>query len=294
MNNLDQAYAHCMAIARGHYENFPVASRMMPPRLRRPISVIYAFARSADDLADEGTADTATRLHGLDEYVSKLDRLRAGDGVDDPIFIALADVVRRHGLPWSLFYDLLRAFRMDVTKKRYADFTDVLAYCRYSANPVGRLLLYLFDAADDQNLQRSDAVCSALQLINFYQDLAQDYCEMGRIYLPQDEMSRFGVTEDHLRNRITDESMRRLMAHQIDRARDMLAYGAPLGWVLPGRMGLELRLIIAGGFRILDALGKLHGDLYARPRLRKMDWLRMLGEALWKRYPAPEVQTGKI
>jgi squalene synthase HpnC len=272
---LEDAYRHCLRLARAHYENFPVASRLLPHRLRRPIGVIYAFARSADDFADEGALSTETRLAKLDDYVAKLNSVRDHHILDDPIFIALRDVVERHALPLDPFYDLLTAFRQDVTKRRYADFAELLAYCRYSANPVGRLVLLLCGEATPENLRDSDAICSALQLINFWQDLAQDYRENDRIYLPQDEMASFGVTDMQLAERRSDAALRKLLDMQIDRTRRLLLAGAPLGNRLNGRLGLEIRATIHGGLCVLDALAR-RDDLFARPRLRRRDWLRIL------------------
>jgi hydroxysqualene synthase len=279
---LADAYHHCLALARGHYENFPVASRLLPHRLQRPISVIYAFARSADDFADEGGLPVEIRLARLDDYVSKLDAVRERQEPDDPIFIALADVVARHALPLEPFYDLLTAFRQDVTKKRYADFGEVLAYCRCSANPVGRLVLHLAREATPDNLRDSDAICSALQLINFYQDLDQDFIENDRIYLPLDEMAACGVGEAQLAARRGDAALRTLLDGQIERARRLLLSGAPLGNRLRGRLGMEIRATVHGGLRVLDALGR-RDDLFARPRLRRRDWLDVLWRALFSR-----------
>ena len=281
--SLRDAYAHCMQMARSHYENFPVASVFLPKHLREPISVIYAFARTADDFADEGDALPAVRLAQLDTYVSHLDTLKLGANVDNPIFIALDDVIKKHALPLALFYDLLTAFSMDVTKHRYASQAEVLHYCSYSANPVGRLLLYLYNLATPVNLAQSDAVCSALQIINFLQDITQDYHEQGRIYFPQDDMARFGVSEEHIRTAHTDAAMRALMNHVIERTRQMMLFGAPLGNVLPGRIGFELRMTIQGGLRILNALQAQHDDVFARPRLGVGDWLKMATLATLKK-----------
>lgn len=277
---LPDAYAHCLRLARSHYENFPVASVFLPKRLREPISVIYAFARTADDFADEGDLAPEVRLAKLDAYVAGLDAIKNGSAIDDPVFIALKDVMSRHALPAQLFYDLLTAFRMDVTKQRYANYDEVLYYCRHSANPVGRLLLHLYDLATPVNLAHSDAICSALQLINFWQDIGQDYHENNRIYLPQDEMARYDVTEDHLRQSRTDAAMRSLMAMQIERTRCLMLSGAPLGRVLPGRMGFELRLTYHGGLRVLQALESQRDDAFTRPRLKAKDWLAMMWGAL--------------
>jgi len=278
--DIDDAYRHCLRLTRDHYENFPVASRLLPRRLQRPIAVIYAFARSADDFADEGDLSVETRLARLDDYVAKLDALRVRRPASDPIFVALSDVVDRHALPLAPFYDLLTAFRQDVTKKRYADFGEVLAYCRHSANPVGRLVLHLFREATAENLRDSDAVCTALQLINFWQDLAQDYTENNRIYLPQDEMAACGVSEAHLAERRSDAALRKLLDLQIERTRRLLLSGAPLGARLTGRLGLEIRATIRGGLKVLDALAR-RDDLFARPRLRRRDWLSILLRALF-------------
>jgi hydroxysqualene synthase len=278
--NLKAAYRHCVALAAAHYENFPVASRLLPRRLREPIAVIYAFARTADDYADEGDHAPAERLALLDQYRVQLDATLAGAAPADPVFIALRDVITRHALPPQLFHDLLSAFRSDVTTPRYANFDALLDYCRHSANPVGRLLLHLYGAASPDNLQRSDAVCSALQLINFYQDLAQDIDENNRIYVPLNELARFSVSEDDFRLHRDSAPLRALLDFQIDRARTMMLSGAPLGNVLRGRIGFELRLVIHGGLRVLDCLQQRRDTVFARPRLTRMDWLAMFWKSL--------------
>jgi len=278
--NVGQAYSACLAMARRHYENFPVASWLLPKRLRMPVAAIYAFARTADDIADEGDVLTETRLQGLDDYARALDDCIDGNSTtNNPVFIALGDVIQQHGLDGTLLHDLLRAFRMDITKHRYANFAEILAYCHYSANPVGRLLLQLDGQTDPELMEQSDAVCSALQLINFYQDLAQDYDENDRIYLPQDEMDTLGVNEEQIANRITNQAMRNLMIIQFRRCRALMYAGAPLAWSIRGRLGLELKLTILGGLRILDRLER-QTDLFSRPRLRTKDYVWMVGHAL--------------
>jgi hydroxysqualene synthase len=276
-----RAYAQCTRQARAHYENFPVASRLLPTRLRGPVAAIYVFARRADDLADEGDRSAEQRLAALDTLERRLNAAADGHPDDDPGFVALAHAIRTHGLPVSLFRDLLDAFRQDVTKQRYRDFGEVMQYCRRSANPVGRLLLHLVDRTDERSLARSDAICSSLQLINFYQDLSQDYHEMGRIYLPQDEMARFGVTEAHIAQRISDPPMRQLMQLQYERADRLLRAGAPLGAALGGRFGLEIRLITVAGARVLWHLKRQRADIFARPRLRLADYAVILRGALF-------------
>jgi len=277
---LPVAYQHCRQIAAAHYENFPVASHLLPRHLREPVSVIYAFARTADDFADEGDYNPAERLQLLADYEARLQCLMDGEPVTDPIFIALGDVIQRHGLPIELFRDLLSAFTQDVTQQRYASFSDVLDYCQRSANPVGRLLLFLYGHASSAKLALSDHICTALQLINFLQDLTQDFDEHNRIYLPQDEMQTYRVSEAHLRNRISDNAMQQLIQLQIQRTSALLLAGAPLGNQLPGRIGFELRLIIQGGGRILQKLHNNGGDVFRRPRLRKSAYLAIFWDAL--------------
>ncbi len=263
-----------------HYENFPVASVLLPSRFRHPIALIYRFAREADDLADEGNSPAPARLAQLERFHEQLRKIERGDAPDIPWFTALAEVIREHELPVSAFAELLSAFAQDVTRKRYADFAEVLDYCRRSANPVGRLLLQLFRSTSSQNLEWSDSICSALQLVNFWQDVAIDYA-MGRIYLPLDEMKRHGVSEQHIAGRRCDDAWRVLIQSQIDRARGMLKAGEPLGRALPGRIGLEIRATVQGGLRILEKLERARCDMFRhRPVLRWHDWPVILVRAL--------------
>ena len=280
---LSEAYRYCQDLAAEHYENFPVASRLLPRRLRQPITVIYAFARTADDFADEGNRSPAERLKLLDDYETRLQRLLAGSPGSDPVFIALADVIKRYALPIGLFQDLLSAFSQDVTKQRYENIDEVMDYCRRSANPVGRLLLYLYNQAEAENLLLSDQICTALQLINFLQDLYQDYDEHNRIYLPQDEMRKYQINEAALQNRISNTAMQNLVQLQIQRAKALLLAGAPLGNKLAGRIGLELRMIIQGGMHILQKLENNGGNVFLRPRLKKSDYLGIFWNALLKK-----------
>lgn len=271
-------------MAVNHYENFPVASVLLPQRLRRPVELIYSFARQADDFADEGDAPPEQRLHRLAEFSTELDRIERGEPARLPLFADLVPVITAHRLPVGLFRDLLSAFSQDVTKNRYTTFGEVMDYCRRSANPVGRLLLHLYQATDARNLACSDAVCSSLQLINFLQDVEIDF-RSNRIYLPQDEMAEYGVTEAQIADRANGTAWQALMMFQIERARGMLLTGAPLARRLPGRVGLELRMIVMGGTRILDKLRASRGDVFRhRPVLRPHDWLAMLFRSLFA-YP---------
>jgi squalene synthase HpnC len=265
----------------GHYENFPVASIILPGRLRKPVRAIYAFARAADDIADEGDAAPEQRLAGLQSFRDRLHALERGESTDDSIFAPLGRAIRTHQLSYAPFHDLLDAFAQDCTQTRYASFGEVMGYCRKSANPIGRLMLALYGDNDPKHQAWSDGICSALQLINFLQDVAVDY-KKGRIYLPQDEMSKFGVSERQIAEGRVDGLWQMFMKTQIERARRMLAAGAPLGTALKGRIGLEMRLIILGGDRILEKLHESRGDMFnQRPTLGFADWLSMLRRALW-------------
>ena len=259
-----------------HYENFPVGSLLLPRRFRRPVALIYRFAREADDFADEGDLPAEERLARLAAFRREIGRLEAGHPPALPWFVELGEVMREYRLPADAFRDLLSAFAQDVTKTRYANFGEVLEYCRRSANPVGRLLLHLDGSATPQNMAHSDAICSSLQLINFLQDIAVDY-RKGRIYLPQDEMARFEINERQLAEADVAGNWQAFMTFQVSRTRELLYSGAPLGKALGGRIGMEMRTIIAGGDRILQKISQVRGDVFRRrPVLRALDWPLML------------------
>ncbi|MFZ9195797.1 MAG: squalene synthase HpnC [Burkholderiales bacterium] len=263
-------------MAVDHYENFPVASVLLPARLRRPVGLIYRFARESDDFADEGNLPDAERLALLSTFSLELERIERKEPPGIPWFADLAAVIHEHGLPIQLFHDLLSAFAQDVTTKRYTDYAGVLDYCRRSANPVGRLLLYLYDAASEQNLQYSDAICSGLQLINFLQDVAIDW-KKDRVYFPQNDMLHHGVSEAQIAAGDIGGNWQDLMNFEVQRTRELLYSGSPLGRVLKGRIGLEMRMIIAGGDRILEKITAVRGDVFRhRPVLTKPDWALML------------------
>ncbi len=267
-------------MSAGHYENFPVASILLPASLRRPVAVIYRFARSADDFADEGDAPPAERLARLQEYRAELLRIERGEQAVYPLFLELAEVVAAHALPLQPFRDLLDAFSQDVIKQRYASFAELADYCRRSADPVGRLMLHLFGAAAPDNLRCSDSICTALQLVNFWQDVEIDF-RKNRVYLPQDEMATFGVTEGQIAAGDAGGRWCDLMRYQIDRARGLLRAGAPLAKRLPGRIGLEIATIVQGGLRILEKIERVRGDVFRRrPVLGAFDWPLMLARAL--------------
>ena len=264
-----------------HYENFPVASILLPARLRPAVEAIYAFARRADDFADEGDFPPEARLASLTGYEAALDRMEQGLPAESDLFLNLENVVRTYQLPLQPFRNLLSAFKQDVVTTRYATFDDLKDYCRRSADPVGTLMLYLYGAANEQNLRDSDAICTALQLINFWQDAAIDW-KKQRIYLPQEDMQRFGVTERHLENATVDNSWRELMRFEVERARAMMLSGAPLALRLPGRIGWELRLVVQGGLRILERMEAVDYDVFRqRPQLGRTDWLQILWRGIF-------------
>jgi phytoene synthase len=269
--DLQQAYRICRQRAFGHYENFPVASLLLPQPQRDAIAAIYAYARQADDFADEAEY-AAKRVALLKGWMAKLDK---GPG-DDPIFVALADARRRYRLPEPLLKDLVRAFLQDCRKSRYADAKQLRAYCKRSADPVGRLVLRVFNLDDARNVADSDAICTALQLTNHWQDLGKDISLRDRIYLPQDALKRHGVTVAQLKAGHFDARLGVLMEEQVDEAEALFAQGEGLPGRLPGRLGVEIRLTLLGGRAILQRIRSYGYDtLTRRPHLSKkaMGWL---------------------
>ncbi|NMQ26965.1 squalene synthase HpnC [Candidatus Accumulibacter phosphatis] len=264
-----------------HYENFPVASLLLPRRLRRPIEAIYRFARGADDIADEGDASDAARLQGLADYGEEIGRIERGAAPLRPAFNELAEIIAEWHLPTPLFRDLLDAFAQDVVTKRYPDYPQLLDYCRRSANPVGRLLVHLVGRANEENLHRSDCICTALQLINFWQDVAIDW-QKGRVYLPQSDLERFGVGERQIASGRCSAEWTALLAFEVERTRDLMNAGAALVHQLPGRMGWEIRLTVQGGLRILERIEQTDGDVFQqRPQLGPSDYLFIASRALF-------------
>ncbi len=263
-----------------HFENYPVASWVLPRQLRAPVLAIYCFARSADDIADEGDATPEQRRQRLDAYRAELDVIAAGGISDDPMFRKLAQTVREYDLPIPLLHDLLDAFNQDLMQTRYANFAELQAYCRRSANPVGRLLLRLYQAESPQHLAWSDAICTSLQLINNWQDIGIDWTKR-RLYLPQEDLLRFRVSEAQIAAGTVDANWRALLSFEIERTRALMLAGTPLGRSLRNRIGLELRLVMAAGLRTLEKIEEVDYDVFHhRPILKTCDWPLIMWKAL--------------
>jgi squalene synthase HpnC len=284
------AYEECTRLARAHYENFPVG-QLVPREMQPHVHAIYAFARHADDLADEGYAGSA-KAQGAQDIMTPEQRMEALQLWDQqlqspcgvpglhPIFIALHKTIRTLDLPLHLFTDLLSAFKQDVVKARYENFDEVLNYCRRSANPIGRLVLLLHGVHDELLHQRSDDICTGLQLANFWQDVGVDL-EKNRIYLPADDLKTFGVTVESLFARHADQKYRDLIKAQVDRTQKLFDRGAPLTKKLKGKLRLEIRLTWLGGTTILRKIERLKYDtLNHRPKLGKADMALLFLRAL--------------
>ncbi len=280
-----EAFAYCQRLAREHYENFPVASRFLPPRLRPHVAAIYAFARTADDFADELPAPPAERLERLADWERQLNACVEGKAAH-PVFLALSETVARTGISPALLADLLTAYRMDVLQNRYERFDDLLHYCRYSANPVGRLVLQLFHEDEPESNILSDHICTGLQLANFWQDVSVDWLK-GRLYLPLDDLRRFGYTEEELNEQKTDDRFRSMLEFEVNRAEQFLREGFPLVQrVTSWRLRFELSLTVRGGLGILERIRRARPTvLQARPVLSGMDKASILLSAAIGRTP---------
>ena len=271
MNRLDQAYAHCIGIASAHYENFPVASWLLPARMRPHIAAIYAFARTADDFADEPGYTPDERLGLLDHWRALLYTAARGEPVEDPVFRALAHSMRQCALPVDLLNDLLSAFRQDVLVNRYDTWDQVMDYCRRSANPVGRLVLRVAGVTDDKAMRASDALCTALQLANFWQDFGVDW-RRGRLYVPREEFEKSGAREADLGGDAMTAEWKSALRSCVVVTRALFEAGRPVAEHVRGRLRYELRATWAGGLRILDKVEALEYDtLHSRPTIGKRD-----------------------
>ncbi|MFH1017556.1 MAG: squalene synthase HpnC [Pseudomonadota bacterium] len=277
-----EARDFCAQLTKRHYENFPVGSRWIPAAIRPDIQAVYAFARTADDFADEPEHE-GSRLERLGEWRRLLHEAAEGKATH-PVFIALSETIRRKNVPVEWLEDLIRAFETDVRQNRHATFDSILRYAELSANPVGRLVLWLHGCRGSEEFALSDRICSALQFANFWQDVAVDWVK-NRVYLPQDDMARFAYTEDDLGRGVVDDRFRRLMAFEIERTRAMFRQGRALCDRVGPDLRMELRLVWSGGMRILDRIERNGYDVFRRrPSLRWLDQGAMLFRALtWRR-----------
>jgi squalene synthase HpnC len=275
--SLEEARAYCERLAKSHYENFSVATWFLPSRLRQHFYNVYAYCRISDDLGDE-VGDPQQSLELLHQWETELNACYAGSP-KHPVFVALAETVKQFSIPQHEFSDLLIAFRQDQTVTRFETFDDILAYCRYSANPVGHLVLYLCGYSDAERQQLSDYTCTALQLANFWQDVFVDYGK-GRIYLPLEDLRRFGVTGEDIAQRRATSQFLALMKFEVERARDWFARGLPLVKMVNHELAIDLELFSRGGQEILNAIERQDFDvLRARPEISKARKLMLVVRA---------------
>lgn len=275
----ENSFKYCKKIALGHYENFPVGSLLVPRSRRKHFYTIYAFARAADDFADEGNLSVEQRLQELEQWRQQLDRCLVGD-VFHPVFIALSETIKQCDLPPVLFHNLIDAFVLDVKRSRHETFEDLLNYSRFSANPVGRLILLLFGHREPQFHKWSDAICTALQLTNFWQDILVDLAK-DRIYVPQEEMKKYGYSEQDLREHLYNENYVEMMHQLSARTKKLFEEGKPLCTAVKGRLSLELKLVWLGGTSILNALEKESFNIFRfRPTIRTSQKMKILLKTL--------------
>jgi len=272
----DYGYQAALKFAGNHYENFPVVSFLVPKDLRKHVAVIYWFARTADDIADEGSIDEFDRVLKLEQFQNRLTELINGNAGDD-FETALAATIKSKNLTTDLFYDLLAAFKQDITKKRYSTFAEVLQYCKNSANPVGRLILELNNIRDNEAFLLSDKICTALQLTNFLQDTIIDYDEKGRIYLAGDEIESFTVNQKIFELKENNPNLKKLIKLNVDRTEQMFIEGSKLLKFLRGRLKFEIKWTILGGMEILNRIKQNDYNVFApRPSLSKKDFAVLL------------------
>ncbi len=289
--SLRQSQAYCRRLAASHYENFTVASWLLPKDLRQHFANVYAYCRWADDLADEvGNAQQSLLL--LDWWAGELERCYAGEA-EHPVFIALLKTIREFEIPQEPFRDLLIAFRQDQTQTSYDTFDELLAYCRHSANPVGSLVLYLGRCSNAMTVPLSDSICTGLQLANHWQDVARDFAK-GRIYLPREDCDRFQVTDDMLADNVASLEFTRLMEFEVERAAALLNAGWPLVTLVPQRLKIAIRLFLLGGLETLAAIRQQDYDVLAhRPTLSKWRKLQLLWMA-WRGFRPPVAKAVSV
>ena len=276
---LISTYSKSLKFAKSHYENFPVVSFLIAKNLKKHVAIIYWFARTADDYADEGNFSEGERLEKLNNFEYRLKQLLMGKAESD-YEIALANTINEKNLTAENFYNLIAAFRQDVIKNRYENFDEVINYCKQSANPVGRLILELFDIRSGEAINYSDNICTALQLTNFLQDVSIDY-KKGRIYLPQDEMEMLQITENLFEEKENNHKLKQLVKHSVDRIQNLFDEGKKLFPLLRGRLKIEIIWTVAGGEEILDQIRKNdYNVLNNRPELSKIRMISLFFKSL--------------
>ncbi|MCU7494510.1 MAG: squalene synthase HpnC [Ignavibacteria bacterium] len=279
--DIDKEYKESLEVASSHYENFPVVSFLVPKKLRKHVAVIYKYARMADDLADEGDLSPQERIKALDCLEADLKDALAGE-YKNGFFRALVGTIHEKKLTPSYFFDLLTAFRQDVRVKRYNTFEEVMDYCRFSANPVGRIILELFEVRSEKLALLSDKICSALQLANFYQDASIDL-KKGRIYIPLEEMKKFNVTENDFELKKINTNFKELIRLQVDRTRELFLEGKPLTAFLPRPLNLEIKWTVLGGLEILDKIKDNGYDVInKRPKLGKLEYFNLFIKSIFE------------
>ncbi|MCX6170937.1 MAG: squalene synthase HpnC [Ignavibacteriales bacterium] len=272
--SLESAYKQALLFTKSHYENFPVISYFLPKHLKEHVAVVYQFARQADDIADEGEFNSELRIENLELYEESLKKCITGKFEND-FWFALNNTISVFKLTPKYFFDLLSAFRQDVVKTRYKTFEEILNYCERSANPVGRIILEFFNIYDEESCRYSDSVCTALQLTNFYQDVSVDI-QKGRIYVPIDEMQKFGVTEDKFELRKNNTNFEQLLKYEVDRTKKLFREGRKLLPRLPKELKRQIQMTINGGEKILEIIEEYNYDvLHSRPSLTKLDYIKL-------------------
>jgi len=277
--NPDEGYSQALKLTREHYENFPVVSFFLPAEIRKHVAIIYWFARTADDFADEGTGGVKERLSLLNFFESRLEKLLSGES-ENSLELALFTTITEKKLTQSYFYNLISAFKQDIEKCRYENFNEILDYCRRSANPIGRLILELNGIKNDEAYMYSDKICTALQLTNFYQDTMIDF-RKGRIYYPQDELSNFTVPENVFELKEINNNFRELLKYNVDRTKMLFESGEKLLGFLNGKLKIQIKWTIKGGEEILNKIISSDYDvLNKRPELSKFDFIKILVSSL--------------
>lgn len=279
-NNIIDSYELCQELASSHYENFPVASFLLPRNIRKAVAAIYAFARIADDISDEGDHSPENRIAMLNELEELLNKISKGEIVEHNYLCALSHTILSFNLPIDLFFDLIKAFKQDVHKKDYNNMMEVLDYCKYSANPIGRLLLHLCNEDTNENLKLSDHLCTSFQLFNFAQDVHLDLLHRNRCYLPKELMSRFSLTNDDILNFKNTDNFQQLMKEFINTSKAIFMNGAPLARNIKGKFGLEIKATVTSVEELIIALDKRVSP-YDRPTIKKAKLLKIVFKSIF-------------